>query len=232
MDKLYLKNYAIWLGGAIAIDWLLSYAGMMNFLYEIAGGAYWIISLIFILPGVIAGTVVTHKALGKNIEFGKAVGPVLTIIGGFGLLGFLIFMVRFGGEDFASYVIVSIVITLFYNLAFGVSILLAVGTWYMFEKASKPGWAFLVPIYNIVCWCEIAKKPGWWIVLLLIPIVNIIILIMILNGISKNFGKDTGFTVGLVFFRAIFFAILGYGDAQYNADASRDNDHVLDGYSK
>jgi len=231
MNNVYYKNYAIWLGGAMALDWVLGFAGGFDFLFNLIGPMVQYVGWIFIIAGTIAGTVVAHKELGKNIEFGKAVLPVIIIIAGFGLINFVVLVARFGIDDVGSFffyykedVILQILI--------GISILLAVGTWYMFEKAGKPGWAMLVPIYNIIVWCEIAKKPGWWVLLLLIPIVNIIILIMILNGISKNFGKDAGFTVGLVFLRQIFFAILGYGDAVYLASEPKMNDQVIDDYRR
>jgi hypothetical protein len=48
-----------------------------------------------------------------------------------------------------------------------------------------------------------------------IPFVNIIFMIMIINGIVKNFGKSNGFTVGIVFLPFIFFPILAFGNATY-----------------
>ena len=47
------------------------------------------------------------------------------------------------------------------------------GIWKVFEKAGKPGWAALVPIYNIIVLLDIAGKPAWWLVLMLIPLVNV-----------------------------------------------------------
>lgn len=87
--------------------------------------------------------------------------------------------------------------------------------WKVFEKAGKPGWAAIVPIYNIIVLLEIAGKPVWWIILMLIPLVNIIIAIIVLHQISLSFGKGTGFTLGLLFLGIIFWPMLGFGDAQY-----------------
>ena len=87
------------------------------------------------------------------------------------------------------------------------------GTWRVFEKAGQPGWACIIPIYNIYIMTKIGGKPGWWTILcLLIPFVFII---WIYNMISKSFGKDEGFTAGLVFLGFIFWPILGFGSAQY-----------------
>jgi uncharacterized membrane protein YhaH (DUF805 family) len=87
--------------------------------------------------------------------------------------------------------------------------------WKLFVKAGKPGWASLVPIYNILVLLEIVGKPWWYLLLLLIPVVDIVILIMVMIALAKVFGKDGGFAVGLIFLSIIFMAILAFGDAKY-----------------
>jgi len=87
--------------------------------------------------------------------------------------------------------------------------------WKVFEKAGQPGWAAIIPIYNWYIMTKIAGKPGWWVLMLLIPFVNIIFAIWLYNMISKSFGKDEGFTVGLVLLSIIFWSILGFGSAKY-----------------
>ena len=97
----------------------------------------------------------------------------------------------------------------------GILIAVIAGGWKMFEKAGKPGWAFIVPIYNIIVLLEIVGKPIWWIVLFIIPVVNIVVFIMVYHALSKSFGKDIGFTLGLLFLSFIFIPLLGFGDAKY-----------------
>jgi hypothetical protein len=87
--------------------------------------------------------------------------------------------------------------------------------WGMFKKAGHPGWASIVPIYNLIVLIQVAKKEIWWIVLFLIPIVNIIAFILIDIAVAENFGKSGGFAVGLIFLPFIFFPILSWGSAQY-----------------
>jgi hypothetical protein len=94
-------------------------------------------------------------------------------------------------------------------------VLLIIASWRIFEKAEQPGWAALIPIYNTYIMLKIGGKPGWWLLLLLIPIVNIIFAIWMLNMISKSFGKDEGFTIGMIFLGFIFWPILAFGDARY-----------------
>lgn len=87
--------------------------------------------------------------------------------------------------------------------------------WKIFSKAGQPGWACLVPIYNIFVLLKIVGKPGWWFVLLLIPIVNFIILILMQVELAKAFGKDGGFAAGLILLPFVFLPMLAFGDAQY-----------------
>ncbi|HPF00197.1 MAG TPA: DUF5684 domain-containing protein [Bacteroidales bacterium] len=95
--------------------------------------------------------------------------------------------------------------------------LVIIPMWKIFTKAGQPGWACLVPIYNVYVMTLIAKKPAWWMVMILIvPIANIIFGIMLLHAIVTNFGKGAGFTLGVIFLSIIFIPILGYGSAQYN----------------
>jgi len=107
-------------------------------------------------------------------------------------------------------------------LIIGMSILVLeiVALWFVFEKAGEPGWAAIIPIYNALMVIKIAGKPWWFFLLMLIPIVDIVIYIIVLNGLSRNFGKDEAFTVGLFFLRFIFLPILGFGKAQYSGDKS------------
>lgn len=100
--------------------------------------------------------------------------------------------------------------------------------WKVFVKAGQPGWAAIVPIYNLYILTQIAKKEAWWIVLFLIPIANIVALFIISIEIAKNFGKDTGFGIGMALLGFIFWPILGFGDAQYQGAEPATNDEVLD----
>ena len=94
--------------------------------------------------------------------------------------------------------------------------------WRVFKKAGQPGWACIVPIYNYIVMLKIAGKPAWWVaIILLVPVLNIVFLIMMFNGISKAFGKGAGFTVGLVLLGIIFFPILAYSSAKYTAPPAK-----------
>lgn len=93
--------------------------------------------------------------------------------------------------------------------------LMVISMWKIFEKAGKPGWAAIVPIYNIIVLLEIVGRPVWWILLLIIPCVNIVINIIVCIDLAKSFGKDAGYGIGLALLSIIFFPMLGFGKAQY-----------------
>lgn len=98
--------------------------------------------------------------------------------------------------------------------------LLVASVWKVFVKAGEPGWAAIVPIYNLIVLLKVAGKPLWWIILLLIPFVNFIALILVGISLAQNFGKGAGFGVGLGLLGFIFFPILGFGDAVYRRQAA------------
>ncbi len=95
------------------------------------------------------------------------------------------------------------------------AILALAGMWKTFDKAGKPGWAAIIPIYNIIVMLEIAGKPIWWIILFLIPCVNIVIVLLVMIDFAKAFGKGAGFGIGLWLLGFIFFPLLGFSDAKY-----------------
>ncbi len=102
---------------------------------------------------------------------------------------------------------------------FAVIILLIASMWGVFAKAGKPGWAALIPIYNLVVLLEIVGKPWWWLFLMVLPVLNIVFSVWTYNLLSKSFGKSEGFTVGLLLLSIIFMPILAFGDAKYQGPA-------------
>ena len=94
--------------------------------------------------------------------------------------------------------------------------LMIVSTWKLFTKAGRPGWASLIPIYNIWVLLEIVKKPAWWLVLMLVPIVQIVPLVLMPFWIAKSFGKSAGYGVGLLLLPFVFQPMLAFGDAKYD----------------
>jgi hypothetical protein len=88
--------------------------------------------------------------------------------------------------------------------------------WKIFTKAGQPGWASIIPIYNTYIILKIAGKPGWWLLLMFIPIVNFVVVILAIVALSENFGKGAGFAIGLILLSPIFYPILAFGSAEYS----------------
>jgi hypothetical protein len=104
-------------------------------------------------------------------------------------------------------------------LTFLIEIALAIvviaGCWKVFTKAGQPGWAAIIPIYNLIVLLQITGKPLWWIILFFIPCVNIVMIILVDVALARAFGKDVVYAIGLFLLPFIFFPILGFGDAKY-----------------
>ena len=98
------------------------------------------------------------------------------------------------------------------------TVLMIAAWWKVFSKAGQPGWAAIIPIYNLIVWCKILGRPAWWVLLLLIcfPIFFIILSI----DLAKSFGKGVGFAIGLILVSIIFFPILGFGSATYQGPSA------------
>jgi hypothetical protein len=109
---------------------------------------------------------------------------------------------------------------MFLLIRLAILVLMIVAWWKVFEKAGQPGWAAIIPFYNLYILIKIASKPGWWLILMFIPLVNLVFFFLICIGVAENFGKGAGFAVGLFFLAFIFYPILAFGDAQYRTNAS------------
>jgi hypothetical protein len=96
-----------------------------------------------------------------------------------------------------------------------IGILMLISMWKIYSKAGKPGWAAIIPIYNIIVLLEIVDKPLWWLILMLIPFVNIVISIIVTVELAKKFGQGVGFAIGLILLSIIFYPILAFGSAKY-----------------
>ncbi len=98
-------------------------------------------------------------------------------------------------------------------------VLSIVATWKIYSKAGKPGWASLVPIYNLVVMFQIVGLNPWFLCIMLIPfaggIAGIVFGIMVPFRLAKSYGKDIGWGFGLWLLPSIFQLILGFGKSEY-----------------
>jgi hypothetical protein len=111
-------------------------------------------------------------------------------------------------------------------LVFGLPTL--VGMWKIFQKAGRPGWAAIVPFYNIWTLLKIIGRPAWWMVLWVLSFIPLIGLVPALvativnsNDLAKSFGKDVGWTVLLILVPFVAYPILGFSkDIKYVGPAA------------
>lgn len=106
-------------------------------------------------------------------------------------------------------------------LSFLLLVLVFASLWKVFTKAGQPGWASLIPIYNLVVLVRIVGKPLWWVVLLLIPFVNIVAALFVYMALARAFGKSDVYGVGLLLLPFVFFPLLAFSDAQYTGPRER-----------
>lgn len=104
---------------------------------------------------------------------------------------------------------------------FAIIIVFVASMWKIFTKAGKPGWAAIIPIYNLIVLLEIVGRPMWWILIYLVcsPIAMIVISL----DLAKSFGKDIGFGIGLILLSIVFLPMLAFGSATYVGPSAAQN---------
>jgi hypothetical protein len=103
-----------------------------------------------------------------------------------------------------------------------IGIVCLIGMWKVFAKAGQPGWAVLIPIYNLIVLLRIAGLPWYWVftpLVVIIPVLGalayLVWIVWVYHRISTRFGQGVGFTIGLTLLAPIFWLILGFGSAKY-----------------
>ena len=100
-------------------------------------------------------------------------------------------------------------------------VLMVVSMWKVFTKAGQPGWAAIVPFYNVYILLKMVGRPAWWLLLFLVPLVNIVISVIVYLDLAKAFGRSSVFGVfGLLLFPYIGFPMLAFGKDVYTAPAT------------
>lgn len=112
----------------------------------------------------------------------------------------------------------------YFGLTILVVLVFIIAGWRLFSKAGKPGWAIVVPFYNLYIYTQIIKRPGWWILLyfsIAIPTVGALglVFLSIIDQLrlAKVFGRSAGFGVGLILLGWVFFPILAFSESPYDA---------------
>jgi hypothetical protein len=104
---------------------------------------------------------------------------------------------------------------IFMIIYLAIVVLYIAGMWAIFSKAGQPGWAAIIPIYNVYVLCKTVGRPGWWVILFFIPLVNFVIMLIVLWDLAKAFGHGGLMWLGLLFLGWIFIPVIGFGGSQY-----------------
>jgi hypothetical protein len=144
-------------------------------------------------------TLTTILAQASGNQEAAAFGALLALIAGFGMI-----------------LVAGIIVFSIVNL---------IGMWKVFTKAGEPGWAVLIPIYNLIVLLRIAGLPWYWVFapfVAIIPILGwiayMVWIVWVHHRISTRFGQGVGFTIGLTLLGPIFWLILGFGSSKYVAE--------------
>jgi uncharacterized protein DUF5684 len=117
--------------------------------------------------------------------------------------------------------VVGLVVTLLASWAIAIFILVCL--WRVYTKAGQPGWAAIVPFYNVYVLLKIVGRPGWWLVWYFVPIANVVVMVIVTVELAVAFGKSGGFAVLLIFLPFIGLPILAFGDATYRGPIADPN---------
>ncbi|HQV77912.1 MAG TPA: DUF5684 domain-containing protein [Chitinophagales bacterium] len=118
-------------------------------------------------------------------------------------------------QDAGSLATILSLLGIFILIFFVLILFFVICHWKIFTKAGQAGWKCLIPFYNIYIQLQITKQPVIWIFFFFIPFINIYFGVKHVHGLSKAFGKDVGFTIGLLLLPFIFIPLLALGSAEY-----------------
>ena len=120
------------------------------------------------------------------------------------------------------------VYAIFVIIYIAVIVLEIAALWQVFVKAGQPGWAAIIPIWNLYTLLKVIGRPPWWLLLFLVGVIVpfvgwilfLVLGVIIALDLARSFAKSTGFAVGLFFLNFIFVPILGFGEARYVGPAA------------
>lgn len=92
-------------------------------------------------------------------------------------------------------------------LAILIWLLPVAGKWKVYGKLGMPGWYSIIPVYADYKLCERVHRGDETRTFLMAYLI-------VLNDMSRAFGKETGYTIGLVIFGFVFWTMLGFGASE------------------
>jgi hypothetical protein len=128
--------------------------------------------------------------------------------------------------EYLDWSIIAAAVATYSFFIFGLWIFFVIVGWKIFEKAGQPGWAALIPFYNLYVYTQIIRRPPWWMILYfagIVPFIGAIglLILSIVDSVrlSRVFGKPDVFAVGLIILGFLFYPILAFGNSEYDTHA-------------
>lgn len=89
------------------------------------------------------------------------------------------------------------------------------GYWKALSKAGEPGWAAIVPIYNLWVLVRASGNSWLWFLACMIPIVNFFAVAKVFVNFAGQFGQGLLFGLATWLFPFVMMPLLGFGDYHY-----------------
>ena len=94
--------------------------------------------------------------------------------------------------------------------------------WRVFEKAGQEGWKAIVPILNIITLVQIVELPTWYVALYFIPFANLYASYKVSRELAEKFGEGDGAFWVLLF----LLAPVGYGILAFDKNKKFEDDDL------
>lgn len=101
-----------------------------------------------------------------------------------------------------------------------IMLLVLASYWKIFTMFNEPGWACIIPFYNIIVMLRIVKWDPVKFWFFFIPLYNIYLAILLAKDLAAKFGKGTmGYAIGMCVLPFIFVPLLAFKETPVQQQA-------------
>lgn len=100
-------------------------------------------------------------------------------------------------------------------LSLVLSLVAVAGYWKALSKAGEPGWAAIIPVYNLWVLVRASGNSWLWFVACLVPLVNFFAVAKVFVNFAGQFGRGVLFGIATWLLPFLMMPLLGFGDYQY-----------------
>lgn len=112
--------------------------------------------------------------------------------------------------------VIGLYLWIMFFIFFGVMALLQYRVAHKTGNSDTAWWAF-IPILNTILLIQMARKPMWWVVLLMIPVVNMVVFFILWIQTAKNAGSSAfwGFLCMFPLINLVALFMIAHGSHAY-----------------